>query len=186
MKMRFRKEVRVNPLCVYFTAVRFEWKVEAQRAASCAAIRPMEEFYVPEMELASARVYHFLLKYCHDYRSQLAHLIDERIDPRDKHEIPDTRYEYLTQNAPGWWNVCLQNEGNTRHTMAFTAWVNRDVNMGCDIPHRAIRESDEFMAELRIALSTVSLIKIVARTIFNKNFLAQIKLDDQVFELGER
>ena len=64
--------VKTAPLRVYFIAVRYGWKEEAQEAARCVANQPIENVYVPEMEFMSAVVYHRLLRYHHNYRSAIA------------------------------------------------------------------------------------------------------------------
>jgi hypothetical protein len=163
MKKRYRKEVRVNPLRVYFAAVHCGWKDEAQEAASCAAVRPMEESYVPEMDRSPAVVYHFLLQYCHNYRSKLTHLMDKRIASSSElysgSRFSDT-HEYLHQDAPAWWYLYHENEGNVMPFIAspmalVKPYVEFYTNSGYN--SRLSRESVAFATELKIALSEVCL-----------------------------
>jgi hypothetical protein len=70
-KRHWMRHVKVAPLRIYFTAVRYGWKKEAKVAAGRAAAQPIENVYVPEMEFASAIAYHRLLKYRHNCRSAI-------------------------------------------------------------------------------------------------------------------
>jgi len=70
-RQQWSRKVKLAPLRVYFTAVRYGWKEEAKEAARCSVSQPIEDVYVPEMEFVSAVVYHRLLKYHYNYQSTI-------------------------------------------------------------------------------------------------------------------
>ncbi|CCL99814.1 uncharacterized protein FIBRA_01838 [Fibroporia radiculosa] len=61
-KCKLTQLMEANPLRVYFVAAEFDWK-EGARQAATMAICETYDAYVPEMEDASANVYHKLLEF---------------------------------------------------------------------------------------------------------------------------
>jgi BTB/POZ domain len=73
-KLQCMQLIKTDPLRVFFTAIRYGWEQEAREAARYAADLPIQDIYVPEMEITSAVVYHHLLKYHYECRSAIASL----------------------------------------------------------------------------------------------------------------
>jgi hypothetical protein len=102
-KKKWMGQVKTAPLRVYFTAVQYGWKEEALEAARCVANQPIENAYVPEMEVMSAVVYHRLLKYHHNYQSAIAAITC------GYEKNPN---ETWTADLSNWWNGGYKNGGN--------------------------------------------------------------------------
>ena len=155
--------VKTAPLRVYFTAVRYGWKEEAQEAARRAANQPIENVYVPEMEFASAVFYHYLLKYHHKYRSAIV-AITCHYEKKSN--------ESWTAEFSNWWNGGYVNGGNEATLPILIAGpiVQRELratrnqrpnNGFCNFSYNPdlrtlIDESHELEKKLREALSKVS------------------------------
>ena len=158
--------VKTAPLRVYFTAVRYGWKEEAQEAARCAFNQPIENVYVPEMEFASAVFYHFLLKYHHNYRSAIMAIMAITCHYEKKSN------ESWTAEFSTWWNGGYVNRGNeaTIPMLIAASIVQRELrtsrnqrpnNRSVDPSYTPdlrtlIDESHELEKKLREALSKVS------------------------------
>jgi hypothetical protein len=164
MKKRYRKEIKDNPLRVYFAAIRLGWKEEAQEAARRLAMMPVEEIYSPEMESMPASVYHHLLKYCHDHRSRFAHLCQKYTRSRTDSGASATPWEYLNEGAPLWWYI-HQNEGNllpfiaspiVQRELGYTRHSSYSNGFAIQNARGIVCESADFAAELENALSEVS------------------------------
>jgi hypothetical protein len=110
LKRHFMKEIKKNPLHVYFAAIQIDWDEGAQEAAICAAGRPIEDVYVPEMEFMSADIYRRLLKYCHGHRSIVASMGRRFQGGYKSNDHPD--YDFWSVDIPSWWYLDTQDESD--------------------------------------------------------------------------
>jgi hypothetical protein len=145
----------------YFTAVQFGWEAEARKAALCAASRPIEGIYVPEMEFVSADVYYRLLEYCHNLQSRVATLIRPHQGRNQAtHQVWCLQDDKLCRDyMPRWWYVDHQDAGN------LPAWVAALVvghlqlqKLGSS--EARLRESRELATRIEEGLSEVGHIRI--------------------------
>jgi hypothetical protein len=161
LKSQFTKEIKQNPLRVYFTAIQCNWKEGAQEAARCAAGRPIDDVYVPEMEFVSANVYNGLLKYCHSYRSVVFSICcrfqggkgssvfsGKRVRNRNSWNREYNSDEDTGNDTPSWWYLESHDEINIPVWVAIAAEQSRGTHYNSSYGHYESRDGPSQLRQI--------------------------------------
>lgn len=95
----WREIITTSPLCLYFIAVRLDWKEGMKQAAAIMLSMPLYAMYISQMEIASAIAYHRLIAYHGGYITAVTNSLESITSHSNFHSFLEGHFSTVASAA---------------------------------------------------------------------------------------